>query len=144
DGADSRVRGDARLRARVEPVHVVVRVEDSVRDCAVEPPPGRHALHLAMHIFKHTNFDFLRYRWHAIVLSWVLIIAGVITLATKGMPLGIEFAGGTAVIVQFDQPTSVQQVRQALDKSFPGGGQNVVVQTYGGPAARRGAYQGAT
>src|SRR6185295_1818868 len=115
----------------------VVRVEDSVRDCVVEPSPGRHAIHLAMHIFQHTNFNFLRYRWHAIVLSWVLIIAGMITLATKGIPLGIEFAGGTAVIVQFDQPASVQQVREALDKSFPGGGQNVIVQTYGDPAQRQ-------
>jgi preprotein translocase subunit SecF len=90
-----------------------------------------------MHIFKHTNYDFLRWRWHAIALSWVIIVAGAITFATKGIPLGIEFAGGTAVIVQFDQPTSVQQVRQALDKSFPGGGQNVVVQTYGDPAQRQ-------
>jgi preprotein translocase subunit SecF len=90
-----------------------------------------------MHIFKHTNYDFLRWRWHAIALSWVIIIAGAITFATKGIPLGIEFAGGTAVIVQFDQPVSVQHVREALDKSFPGGGQNVVVQTFGNAAQRQ-------
>ena len=29
--------------------------------------------------------------------------AGVV-IATKGMPLGIEFAGGTSIIAQFDQP----------------------------------------
>ena len=98
---------------------------------------GRRALHLAMHIFKHTNFDFLRWRWHAIALSWVIIIAGVVVFMTKGIPLGIEFAGGTAVIVQFDQPVSVQQVRGALDKSFPGGGQNIIVQTYGDPSQRQ-------
>jgi preprotein translocase subunit SecF len=90
-----------------------------------------------MHIFKDTHFDFLRWRVHAIVLSWVIIIAGVAMFMTKGIPLGIEFAGGTAVIVKFDQPTSVQQVRQALDKSFPGGGQNVIVQTFGDPASQQ-------
>ena len=90
-----------------------------------------------MHIFKHTNFDFLRWRWQAIALSWIIIIAGIVVLMTKGIPLGIEFAGGTAVIVQFDQPASVQQVRSALDKSFPGGGENVVVQSYGDPARRQ-------
>jgi preprotein translocase subunit SecF len=90
-----------------------------------------------MHIFKNTNYDFLRWRWQAIALSWVIIIAGAITFATKGIPLGIEFAGGTAVIVKFDQPISVQQVRQALDKSFPGGGQNVIVQTFGDPGQRQ-------
>jgi preprotein translocase subunit SecF len=90
-----------------------------------------------MHIFKNANFDFLRWRWHAIALSWVIIIAGIATLATKGIPLGIEFAGGTAVIVQFEQPVSVQQLRAALDKSFPGGGQNLIVQAYGDPAQRQ-------
>jgi preprotein translocase subunit SecF len=90
-----------------------------------------------MHIFKDTNFDFLRWRWHAIALSWVIIIAGVVVFMTKGIPLGIEFAGGTAVIVEFEQPTTVQQVRAALDKSFPGGGENVIVQTFGDPSLRQ-------
>src|SRR3954466_137643 len=90
-----------------------------------------------MHIFKDTTFDFLRWRIHAIVLSWIIIIAGAAMYMSKGIPLGIEFAGGTAVIVQFEQPTSVQQVRSALDKSFPGGGENVIVQTFGDPATRQ-------
>ena len=55
-----------------------------------------------MHIFKNTHYDFLRWRWHAIAVSWVIIIAGIITIATKGIPKGVEFAGGTVVIEQFD------------------------------------------
>jgi preprotein translocase subunit SecF len=90
-----------------------------------------------MHIFKDTNYDFLKWRWQAIALSWIIIIAGAVMFMTKGIPLGIEFAGGTAVIVQFEQPTSVQQVRGALDKSFPGGGENVIVQSFGDPATRQ-------
>ena len=89
-----------------------------------------------MHIFNHPNFDFLRWRWHAIALSWVIIIAGGITLATKGIPRGVEFAGGTVVIEQFDQPVSVDQVRTALDRNYPNGGQNSVVQSYGDPSLR--------
>ena len=81
-----------------------------------------------MHIFKNTNFDFLRWRWHAIALSWAIIIAGIVTLATKGIPKGVEFAGGTVLIEKFDQSVSVQQVREALDRNYPGGGQNTVVQ----------------
>jgi preprotein translocase subunit SecF len=90
-----------------------------------------------MHIFNNTHFDFLRWRWHAIALSWLIIIAGAVVFFTKGIPLGIEFAGGTAVIVQFDQPVAAQQVRSALDSSFPGGGDNVVIQSYGDPSQRQ-------
>jgi preprotein translocase subunit SecF len=86
-----------------------------------------------MHIFKNTNYDFLRWRWHAIALSWVIIIAGVLVIWRNGIPKGVEFAGGTVVINKFDTPASVQQVREALDRNFPGGGQNVIVQAYGEP-----------
>jgi preprotein translocase subunit SecF len=88
-----------------------------------------------MHIFNHPNYNFLRWRWHAIALSWVIIIAGLVVIKTKGIPLSTEFSGGTSVIAAFDQPTSVNQVRGALDKTFPGG--NVVVQTYDNPALRQ-------
>jgi preprotein translocase subunit SecF len=87
-----------------------------------------------MHIFHNTHFDFLRWRWHAIAVSWIIIIAGVISLATKGIPKGVEFAGGTVVVEKFEQAVSVQQVRAALDKGFPGGGQNTVVQSYDDPS----------
>jgi len=88
-----------------------------------------------MHIFKNTNFDFLRWRWHAIALSWIVILAGVATIWTSGLRKGVEFAGGTVVIEQFDQATSVQQVRQALDTNYPGGGKDAIVQSTGDPAA---------
>ncbi len=87
-----------------------------------------------MHIFKKTNYDFLRWRWHAIAMSWAIIIAGIITLATKGIPLGVEFAGGTSVIVQFDKQPSIEQIRASLGKTF---GQDVIVQTYGAPSQRQ-------
>jgi preprotein translocase subunit SecF len=87
-----------------------------------------------MHIFKDTHYDFLRWRIPALAVSWIIIIAGIVTLATKGIPRGVEFAGGTVVIVEFDQAVSVQQVRAALDRNLPGGGQNIVVQGYGSQA----------
>src|SRR6266705_6499226 len=85
-----------------------------------------------MHIFNHPDYNFLRWRWPAMVLSWVVIIAGIITIATKGIPLSTEFSGGSEIIVKFDQPTSVNQVRSALDSAFKGG--NAVVQTYDNPS----------
>jgi len=90
-----------------------------------------------MHIFHNTSFDFLRWRWHAIVLSWVVIIAGVAYGMTRGVPLGLEFAGGTAVIAQFDKTPSIENVRQALDRNYPSGGENVLVQAYGESTSRQ-------
>ena len=90
-----------------------------------------------MHIFKNTKYNFLRWRFHALALSWVVIIAGVATMMTKGIPKGVEFAGGTVVIEQFDQPVTVQQVRAALDSHYPGGGGDAVVQSYGDSAQRQ-------
>jgi preprotein translocase subunit SecF len=90
-----------------------------------------------MHIFHNTTFDFLRWRWHAIVLSWVIIIAGIVVGYTRGVPLGLEFAGGTQVIAQFDKTPSIESVRQALDRNYPAGGENVVVQSYGDASQRQ-------
>ena len=54
-----------------------------------------------------------------------------------GIPRGIEFAGGTSVIMQFDQAPSVDAVRTALNQHYPGGGSDAVVQTYGDAAQRQ-------
>jgi preprotein translocase subunit SecF len=86
-----------------------------------------------MAIFDHPNYDFIRWRWHAIGLSLVVILAGVALAVTKGLPLGIDFSGGTIVILKFEQPVAEDQVRAALRASMPG---EHVVQTYGDPAAR--------
>jgi len=91
-----------------------------------------------MHLFKTPNFDFLRWRWIAIGLSWLVIVAGLVTIWTRGMPLGVEFSGGTIVIVQFDQqPPDPSVIRAALDRSSPGEGENAVIQPYGDANSRQ-------
>jgi preprotein translocase subunit SecF len=90
-----------------------------------------------MHIFKHPNYDFVRWKWHAIALSWIIILAGAGVIWTKGLPKGVEFSGGTIVIVRFDQQANVEQVRSALDKTIAGGGANAIVQQYGDPSAKQ-------
>src|SRR5215831_8324813 len=87
-----------------------------------------------MHLFHKTNIDFLRWRWHAIVLSWVIIIAGVADISLNGIRKGLEFAGGTAVVAEFTTTPSIDAVREALNKNYPGGGEDAVVQNYSDPA----------
>ena len=84
-----------------------------------------------MQIFKNANYDFIRWRWHALILSSAVIIGGfVLMLARGGMPLGIDFTGGTIVVVKFEQKVADDAVRTALDV-LPG---EKVVQQYGDPA----------
>jgi preprotein translocase subunit SecF len=80
-----------------------------------------------MHIFKNADYNFLRWRWHAVALSWAVIIAGLVVMYTKGIPLSIEFAGGTSTVIKFEQPVTIEQVRSALDKSF----KESVIQSFG-------------
>jgi preprotein translocase subunit SecF len=81
-----------------------------------------------MDLFINSNVDFIRWRWHAIALSVVVVVAGVVTMAMRGGPaLGIDFSGGTIVIVKFDQAQNEDAVRQAL-ATVPG---DKVVQQYG-------------
>jgi preprotein translocase subunit SecF len=84
-----------------------------------------------MHIFTHPHFNFLRWRWHAAVLSLLVIAAGVVVILTRGIPLGVEFSGGTNLIVRFDAPVTEDGLRQAL-QSVPH-----EVQTYGDPGANQ-------
>jgi preprotein translocase subunit SecF len=87
-----------------------------------------------MYIFKDANYDFLRWRWHAIALSLAFIGTGMAVMATRGLQMGVEFAGGTVVIAQFEQEPSIQQIRSAIASV---GGQNAIVNTYGEPAQRQ-------
>jgi preprotein translocase subunit SecF len=84
-----------------------------------------------MRVFTNANFNFLRWRWHAFALSAVVVLAGVgLMIARGGLPLGIDFSGGTIVVLKFDRPVTEEAVRRAIG-SLPG---EKVVQEYGAPA----------
>jgi preprotein translocase subunit SecF len=81
-----------------------------------------------MPIFKNPNFDFLKWRWPAVSLSVLIILLGAGAMAVQGgLALGIDFSGGTIVIVQFDGPITEDAVRGAIGGAV---GESVV-QQYG-------------
>lgn len=84
-----------------------------------------------MAIFSNPNYDFIKWRWHAIALSTLIVLAGIGFAVTRGVPLGIDFSGGTIVVVKFAQPTTVDQVRTALAAGMSG---ENVIQSYGDAA----------
>jgi preprotein translocase subunit SecF len=80
-----------------------------------------------MDFLKNPNINFIKWRWNAIGLSLLVVLAGVFQLATKGLPLGIDFSGGTLIVVRFTQPVDEGAVRRAIE-AIPG---DKIIQPYG-------------
>jgi preprotein translocase subunit SecF len=71
-----------------------------------------------------TNFDFVRWRWHALILSTLIVVAGLWMINVKGLKKGVDFEGGTVVILAFNETPDYERIRSAL-------GGDTVVQRYG-------------
>lgn len=73
-----------------------------------------------MELFKNTDYDFLGKKWPFIILSLILTVAGLVSLALKGGPrYGIDFRGGALITVSFAQRPPVDKVRAALSGKIP-------------------------
>lgn len=79
-----------------------------------------------MRLFANANYDFIGRRRTAYVLSAALLVlallAGAYWQITRGSWLnyGVDFTGGTIVQVIFKEPTTVAEVRAAVDAVLPG------------------------
>jgi preprotein translocase subunit SecF len=67
-----------------------------------------------MRIFENPNYDFVKYRWHAVIISSLLILAGLGAFIARGVNLGIDFAGGANIILKFAQTPPLGQLRSEL------------------------------
>ena len=70
-------------------------------------------------ILRNTKIDFMGKRKIALVFSSILIAIGlfaVVQIARGSANLGIDFAGGTAVQIKFNESVPLQDVREALKK----------------------------
>ena len=85
-----------------------------------------------MQIFTNANYNFIRWRWHAIIASLLVVIAGAAVIVTRGMPLSIDFTGGTALVLKFESNPTEEQLRDAIS-GVPG---DKIVQQYGDAANR--------
>ncbi len=72
-----------------------------------------------LEIIGKTNIDFMRKRHLAFGVSSVLVLIGLMAIFQIGRGaanLGIDFAGGTAVQLKFENEIGIEQARQALGK----------------------------
>lgn len=58
-------------------------------------------------LFSNLNVDWLGKRKMAYFISGAIIVAGLISFVTRGFDLGVDFKGGHAYTIQFDQSASV-------------------------------------
>uniref|UniRef100_B3EJJ0 Protein-export membrane protein SecF n=1 Tax=Chlorobium phaeobacteroides (strain BS1) TaxID=331678 RepID=B3EJJ0_CHLPB len=70
-----------------------------------------------MQLIHKTNVDFLKNRKIAYVISLTLMLAGVLSLFVKGLNFGIDFKGGTEVVLRFEEEVTVGEVRSVLKEA---------------------------
>lgn len=82
-----------------------------------------------MEFLKNPSFDFLgRARWF--VLLSALVVAGSAWWVAAGhIRYGVEFSGGTQLIVQFQKTPAIDRIRDAVESVSEG----AVIQTFGEP-----------
>ena len=79
-------------------------------------------------ISKSTHFNFLKYRYYWIGVSWLLTLMTVYLWVTTGdEKFGVDFRGGTEVVVRFNKPVSVGDIRSGFDN---GGVKDSIVQAF--------------
>ena len=80
--------------------------------------------------FKNLNIDFIGKRKLFYVISGIIVLLGVASLATKGLNKGIDFVGGRTFVVKFKQDVNTVKIAKDLTKPFEGN--TPEVKTYGG------------
>jgi preprotein translocase subunit SecF len=81
-----------------------------------------------MDFIGDTKIDWLKYRWHFIILSLVIGILGAADIARKGgLRYGIDFSEGTIVYAKFEHAPQIDRVRDALEQAGMG---EAVIQRY--------------
>lgn len=84
-----------------------------------------------LEILGKTNFDFMGKRHLAFIFSGIMAVLGILAIVqiSRGAAnLGIDFAGGTAVQLKFDQPIRIDEARKVLEAN---GLSNAELQEFG-------------
>ena len=70
-----------------------------------------------MQIIKQSNLEFMKYRNTTLIISAVLIVLSIASMAIRGFNFGIDFTGGTLVEVGYKQVADLREIRSQLDNA---------------------------
>ena len=81
-----------------------------------------------MNILANIKYDFMGKRKIALFVSLILILVSLGSLFTRGLNFGLDFTGGTVVVVHFDETVAINDIRGQLEQA---GYSNSVVKNFG-------------
>lgn len=83
--------------------------------------------------FRNTFFHFIRKRKIAYIISGILMIISIFSIATNGFKYGVDFNGGRNYVVKFDKSVDAQKAEEDISKILisKGSTTSVDVKTYG-------------
>jgi len=68
-----------------------------------------------MQILKKPNFTFMKFKYFALAVSGLIILAGILNMTIgSGLNYGIDFAGGTLIRIKFQHPIPIADIRATL------------------------------
>ena len=73
-----------------------------------------------MEILKNPDYDFLGKTQYFVAASLLLIAAGSRHARPGRLRYGVEFSGGTQLIVKFKNAPEIDKIRAAVEKVSPG------------------------
>ena len=65
-------------------------------------------------LFRNANIDWLGKKKIFIAVTIFLLLLGAVSVQIRGFNLGVDFTGGTLLMVRFKEPPVVSEVRSAL------------------------------
>ncbi len=86
------------------------------------------ATKLTQNAFQNTNIQFIQNRKIFYVISSIIVIAGVVSLLTRGLNQGIDFTGGRTYVVKFEESVNTLDIQNSLEAVF---GERPEVITFG-------------
>ncbi|HSP89164.1 MAG TPA: protein translocase subunit SecF [Ignavibacteriaceae bacterium] len=82
-----------------------------------------------MVIFKNLNVDFLGKRKLFYYISGALFLFGLLNIVFRGLEFGVDFLGGTEIVLQFQKQVNISDVRNNVQSI---GLKDAEVKTFGG------------
>ena len=68
--------------------------------------------------FSNPNFDFLKKRKIAYLISGTIVLLGIVSLFTKGLNQGVDFVGGRTFTVRFENAAPTHEISKDLAAVF--------------------------